>query len=317
MLSKVQSGPVTQNHFVLIYGVDGVGKTTFGASAPKPIFLGPEQGFGLLDVARFPKPKTWAEIRAAVNDLLLEDHEFKTLVIDSLDSIEPLLWAHVCKEDNVQSIEQVDGGFGKGYVRAREQWWAFIDLLERLREKMHIVLIGHAQIRVFNDPAQDGSYDRYLLKLNEKAADIFRERTDTVLFANFETTVTKRKGALKAKAFGDGNRVVFTERRPAFDAKNRFDLPFIMPLSWDEFYKLCDNKKAAVSTDELAELVKGREDAAIGYLRSINWLEDGQTLSDVSPSRRKSVVNRGDAFLAAIDEFATQPETTETPADAS
>lgn len=323
MLSKVQTGPVKRNHFVLLYGVDGVGKSTFGANAPKPIFLGPEDGLGLLDVARFPSPANWQDIKRAVSDLINEDHPYKTLVVDSLDWIEPLVWAYVCAEDSVQSIEQVEGGFGKGYVRAVEQWNEFIKQLTRLRSKMHIVLIGHSQIRVFNDPAEDGQYDRYLLKLNEKAGARFREAVDCVLFANFETRLTKKKGALKARAFGDGARVVFTERRPAFDAKNRFNLPFQMPLSWDEFALTVEQARPAAETtdDELTKLLEGREEQAHAYLASIGWLTDEQTIHDLSPTRRQSAVNRGDALLAAIDEHAAgstnETETTTTHASAA
>jgi len=311
MLSKVQKGPVKRNHFVLLYGVDGVGKSTFGANAPSPIFLGPEDGLGLLDVARFPSPSTWADIKAAVSDLIHEDHEYKTLVIDSLDWIEPLVWASVCKADGVASIEQVDGGFGKGYVQAVEQWNEFIKQLTRLRKKMHIVLIAHSQIRVFNDPAEDGQYDRYLLKLNEKAGAKFREACDCVFFANFETRIVKKKGQSKAKAFGDGARVMFTERRPAFDAKNRFDLPYQMPLSWSEFFDCVEKAQpaGAVSVDDFAKLIEGREEEAAAYLVSINWINEGDGIDTLSPTRRKSAVNKGDDFLAAIDDFATTPET--------
>jgi len=111
---------------------------------------------------------------------------------------------------------------------------------------MNIILIAHAQIKTFADPAQPTGYDRYQLKLNEKAAAVLREAVECVLFATYETTVVKEKGDKKGRGVGDGERVMYTERRPAFDAKNHFDLPFEMPLSWKAYAEAVDtfyNKK--------------------------------------------------------------------------
>ena len=315
-LTSVIHGIKPQPHFVLLYGVDGVGKSTFGAEAPNPIFLGPEDGLGMLDVPHFPTPKTWADIKAAVNDLIMEDHQYKTLVLDSIDWIEPLLWAHLCKEGEVKSIEQVAGGFGKGYVLAREQWQEFLKSLARLRKKMNIVAIAHALIKTTEDPYEGERYDRYLVKMNDRAADLWREAVDCVLFANFETNFRKEQGAKKAKAFGEGKRVMFTERRPAFDAKNRFHLPFQMPLSWQAFADAAAKAMPSPedTEDKLAALFKGMEAEAFAYLLSIEWLEEGQPLTDIRAVNRKKILSRPDAFVAAVKKFAepsAQEEETE------
>jgi len=237
---KITRGRIKQNHLVILYGPDGVGKTTFAAKAPNPVFLGAENGTASLDVARFQAPQSWSDITTTVSGLIEDQQGFKTLAIDSLDWIEPLLHAHVCKKHDVKSIE--DFGYGKGYVLALQEWQYFKGLLATLREKMNIIMIAHSQVKVANDPQQMVSYDRYQLKIHEKAAALMREFVDAVLFANFETFVKGKEGA-KGKAIGDGARVVYTERRPAFDAKNRFGLPFSIPLSWDEY-------EAAVSVDK-------------------------------------------------------------------
>lgn len=254
MLSKITKGVISQPHLIMLTGVDGIGKTTFAASAPAPIFLGPESGSNQLDVARFPAPQNWDQVLQAVRELTTEPHEFESLVIDSVDWLEPILFESICADASVSNIEKVDGGYGKGYVEGVRRWKELINMLTTLREKrkMNIILIGHVEVAKHSDPTLGVDYDRYALKLNKKAAAILREFVDAVLFAKYET-FTKRDGQ-KHRAVGDGARVMFTEWRPAFDAKNRFGLPFKMALSWTE-YDAAIKKPASKSLDELhAEL---------------------------------------------------------------
>lgn len=233
-LQKITSGKVEKPFLILIYGTDGVGKTSFAAQAPKPVFLGPEKGNSLLDVSRFPTPKSFGDVQNMILEMTTAKHEFKTLVIDSLDWIEPLIWEAVCKENGANSIENVGGGYGKGYAFAIQKWMLMRDALDNLRETkgLNIILIAHSHIKTFQDPQNNTAYDRHQLKLNDKAAALWREFVDTVLFATFE--VHTKGDDKKAKAYGDGSRVMFTERRPAFDAKNRLGLPFRLALSFAE-----------------------------------------------------------------------------------
>jgi hypothetical protein len=310
MLAGIKKGPVVRPHFVLLHGVDGVGKTSWGAAAPAPVFLGPEDGFGLLDVARFPSPQNWQDVKAAIGDLLNESHDYQTLVIDSLDWLEPMVWAHVCKEANVSNIAQVGDGFGQGYVAALTQWQEVIKMLQRLRMKMHVIVIAHSFIRPFDDPAKNEKYDRYILKLNEKAAAVWREAVDCVFFANFHTTTTKAKGSAKARAFGDGTRVMFTERRPAWDAKNRFSLPFEMALDWQTFAeaaKVTPKPADGNSPEAVAKLLEGKETEALAFLIDSEWLDEGQTLADLLPSRCATILARPENFLAAVAAHQTTP----------
>jgi hypothetical protein len=258
MLDKVTRGIVKQPHLLLLTGVDGIGKTTFAASAPEPIFLGPENGSNNHDVARFPSPKNWDDVLNAVSELINKEHGFKTLVVDSVDWLEPLLFEAICSDAGVSNIEKVDGGYGKGYVEGVRRWKVFFSLLYELRLKrgMNIILIGHVEVSKHSDPTLNVDYDRYTLKLNKKAAALLREFVDSVLFAKYET-FTKKDGQ-KHRAIGDGARVMFTEWRPAFDAKNRFGLPFQMSLDWgvyDESVNKPEGKSADELKTELKELV--------------------------------------------------------------
>jgi hypothetical protein len=234
LLDTITKGRRPRYIWALIYGTDGVGKSTMCSHAPKPIFVGAEKGTEQLDVARFPQVESIGELFAQLRTLQLEKHEFQTVVLDSLDWIEPLIWKAVCDEGKVENIEQFGGGYGKGYVRSLDLWRTLIKELAVLNQSMHVLLIGHAQIKSFQDPELPSAYDRYQLKINDKAAALVREAADAVLFARFETELVRATGA-KAKVRGEGKRIMYTESRPGFDAKNRFNLPFVMSLDWKSF----------------------------------------------------------------------------------
>jgi hypothetical protein len=238
ILQTATSGKRPVPVFLLIHGVDGVGKTTFASQAPTPLFLGLETGTNQLDVTRLPTPGSYQEFLQQLTAVRVETHNHKTLVVDSLDWLEPLIWTKICQEANVVSIEKFEGGYGKGYVRALDYWREVVRELMAIQRRMHVILIAHTLIKKFDDPEQLASYDRYLVSLQEKAAALMRQAVDCVLFANYRTKVVNVKsgaGGQSGKGKGGTERVMYTESRPAFEAKNRFSLPFEMPLDWKNF----------------------------------------------------------------------------------
>jgi len=152
LLSTISRGKRLRHIFALLYGVDGVGKTAAFSHAPNPIFIGAEKGTEQLDVARFPQTESIGELMAQIRALQNEKHEFDSVVLDSLDWVEPLIWKAVCDEGKVETIEQYAGGYGKGYARALDLWRTLLKELSVLNDKMHVLLIGHAQIKSFQDP---------------------------------------------------------------------------------------------------------------------------------------------------------------------
>jgi AAA domain len=247
-LTNIVSGPIDRPLRVLIYGVDGIGKSTFAASAPSPIFIGTEDGTNMLDVPRFPEPASWIEALAAVEELASAAHEFETLVIDTLDWLEPLCWQYVCAGRHAKSGKPMtidDFPFGDGYKAALAEWRHLLAKLETLRalRGMAVVLVAHSWIRSFKNPEGD-SFDRHECKLNNKASGLMREWSDVVLFATHET-FTREDDSGHVKGVSTGARIVHTERHAAFDAKNRHALPPTLPLDWDAFAAAVSAKRPA------------------------------------------------------------------------
>ncbi len=218
---------------VLIYADGGVGKSTFAAAAPSPIFVAPEDGLVNIDAhAIDPSPRSWSEALAALDHIATLKH--KTVVVDSLDWLEPLCWAHVCEvSKKFKDIEAF--GYGKGYIAALSEWRIFLHKLSALRAcGMHVVLIAHAVTKLYKNPEGD-DFDRWQIKLHDKAAGLIKEWSDVVALAQYETSTYEKDG--RTKGIATGKRVLRTQRTAAFDAKTRFAIPPSIPLDWDEFMR--------------------------------------------------------------------------------
>jgi len=238
----------------------------FASQSQLPIFICPEDGTEHLDVVRIPTPKKWKDVVDALNELDKEPHDFKTLVMDTMDWIEPLLDAHVCSKNNWGSLD--DPGYGKGPSAALMEWSnTLIPKLERLRKerKMNILLLAHADAKQFRDP--DGpEYKRYQLKLRPKSASLIKEWVDCVLFANFETMNVSKTG--KPQYRSTGLRIVQSEHRNAWDAKNRYNLPAQFPLDYTLFEKHW--KATAAQEQELEALLAKESPSKVEIVR--NWI---------------------------------------------
>lgn len=222
---------------IIVYGESGAGKTTFGACAPAPVFLQTEDGLGNLDATAFPLATSFEDAMAALQSLYTEPHDFKTLVVDSLDWLEPLVWQQVCTQHKVASIEALP--YGKGYVEALSIWRQFFDGITALRDarNMTIVMTAHSQVVRVEDPTLP-AYDRHGLKLHKRAAALAEEFADVILFAAVQTnTVTEDAGfnGKRVRATSTGERIMHTVGQPAFLAKSRFSMPAVLPLTWEAF----------------------------------------------------------------------------------
>ena len=252
-LASVTRGKRPSPIRAIVFGLEGVGKSTFAANAPSPIFLGTEDGTGQLDVARFPAPSTFDDILDALRTLTNDKHDYKTLVVDTLDWCEPIIWHHCCVRDDQQNIEAY--GYGKGYSAALDEWRVFVVALERLRrdKEMHVLLIAHSWIKTFKNPLGD-DFDRYEMKLHNKAAGLLKEWSDAVLFVNYEELAHKDSKTKRVRGVSTGARLIHTERTATYDAKNRYGLPGALPLSWEDFEAAVKAGTPSSMEDLLAEL---------------------------------------------------------------
>jgi hypothetical protein len=229
---------------VIIHGDAGIGKTTFATSAPSPVVIQTEDGLGTIDVPAFPLASSFDEVMEAIGSLYSEQHEFKTVVIDSLDWLEPLIWSHVCdswtdKKGGVKRLASIeDAGFGKGYIEALGYWRQFFEGVTALRndKNMAVIMIAHSQKVRVEDPTMP-AYDSMDLKLHKRAAGIAEEYADVILYAAQHTALTSEKNGFndRVRAVSNGTRIVHTVGQPAFLAKSRYNLPATLPLVWSEF----------------------------------------------------------------------------------
>ena len=237
LLSQVQRGKEQLPPRLLIYGWEGVGKSTCGNTAPAPIFIDAEAGLSQIDCARFPQAKSIDDVFAAVEELRTADHEYRTVVLDTADAIERLLHASICQRYGVKSIEKAAGGYGKGYVEAAHEFERLLHALDalRLEKGMVVIFIAHAKVEKFFDPDEGGDYDRYSPRLHKTAGALLKEWSDAVLFATRKMVIQRRddnRSVATPVGAGGGQRVLKTESGPACVAKNRYGMASEISMNW-------------------------------------------------------------------------------------
>lgn len=248
-LSAVKRGPTKRPQRIMVYGMAGVGKTTFAASAPGAIVIPVEEGADLLDVPKFSKPHSWLELLGMIDELKTDSHEFKTVVLDTLDEAEKLCHAHTCATNHWDSMATPE--FGKGYEAAFGNWRLFLKKLEELRDakSMDIILLAHAEIKAFKAPESE-AFDRWQPRLHKTASKATQEWCDHVFFAQFVTAVTKDRDR-RVRGMSTGARLLRTCWNAAYDAKSRSSLPPSLPLAWEDFEAEMA-KNAPASKEQLA-----------------------------------------------------------------
>lgn len=216
---------------VIVYGPEGIGKSTFASQFPEPVFIDTEGSTKHLDVARLPKPSSWAMLLEEAREIKNGAAACKTLVLDTADWAEQLCINHICTKAQKTGI--ADFGYGKGYVYVAEEFGRLLNLMEEIIERgVNVVITAHAKMRKFEQPDEMGTYDRWEMKLSQKTAPMLKEWADMVLFANYKI-VTVRTETKKTKAQG-GARVMYTAHHPCWDAKNRHGLTAELPFDYLE-----------------------------------------------------------------------------------
>jgi hypothetical protein len=284
----------------VLYGVEGIGKTTLAAQFPKPLFLDTEDGTRQLEVDRVSCPD-WRTLQGAVAELAVEPAGYQTIVIDSIDWAERSLVEFVCKKDGKSSIE--DYGFGKGYTVVAEHMSRFVESLDNLhRAGLHVLLVAHAKVQRTSPPDQTDGYDRYELRLSKQVSPIVKEWADALLFANYRMRLIEGSDG-KRKAIGGKDRVVYAERAAAYDAKNRYGLGEELAMTIEALAPLFAGTGAKAANTELYDQVVqyiadaktvrtlGKIGTRIDELLSSGQLTDDQwsTLTDLVNDRHAQI----------------------------
>lgn len=252
---NITTGVVAKAQKVVLYGPEGIGKSSLAAQFPDPLFIDTEGSTNNMNVARMDRPTSWQFLHQQV-DFVKNNKPCKTLIIDTIDWAESLCNRHVCAEHNVKGIE--DFGYGKGYVYATEEFGRLLNKLTDVIEVgINVVLTAHSQIVKFEQPDEMGAYDRYQLKLGRgtgsRTAAIVKEWADMVLFLNYKTySVATDKDARNFKAQG-GERTMYATHHPAWDAKNRHNLPDEMLMDYGQIAHIFNEQATQQATQQVEQ----------------------------------------------------------------
>jgi GTPase SAR1 family protein len=244
MAFNITRGVIPTAKKVVIYGPEGIGKSTFASRFPEPVFIDTEGSTKHLDVARFPAPTGWEMLMAEVQEVIANPTLCRTLVIDTADWAEAMCTTYVCEKNHKPGVE--DFGYGKGYVYVKEEFAKLLASLSRVVEQgVNVVLTAHAMMRKFEQPDAAGAYDRWELKLSKQVAPLIKEWPDMLLFANYKTIVSDvQKATGKGKVQG-GRRVMYASHHPCWDAKNRYGLPDMMDFDYQAIAGIIDGAPTA------------------------------------------------------------------------
>lgn len=235
LLSKVQHGRQARPRRTVLYGVHGIGKTTWASKWPSPIIVPTEDGNADIDCASLPLITNAADVLGVALELTATDaeHEFRTVVLDSADWLEKLIWADL--ENSGQDLS-----YGRGSQLLEARFQQVLRSFDSIRDAgIHVVVLAHCDVVKVTPPGQE-RYDQYQPKLRSCVSSLLQEWADECLFAMYETHLRREDegwGRERGIAYGEGKRILRTTERPGWLAKNRLGLPEAMTFDFEEYKK--------------------------------------------------------------------------------
>jgi hypothetical protein len=301
---KITKGKQTRAQRVVIYGVESVGKSTFAAQFPKPLFLDVEGGTAHLDTDRV-EITTLAELESAIREC--QSTDYQSVIIDSADWAERLVLEGMLVQDKKKSVE--DYGYGKGFVMLAEKFARLLTIADQIvAGGKNVVFIAHSKVQRVEPPDMLSAYDRYELKLTKQSAPLLKEWADELWFFKFKTkTVESESG--RSKGIGGKERIILTTHSAAYDAKTRSGLAEELPMTWESvahlFAKPQPKIDAAVIKDVPAwqfEIERSRDDVD-GFLRAKGMIKADESWRHAGDKALARIEADPAAFLAKVREW--------------
>ena len=268
---NITRGKMSGAQKIVIFGPEGIGKSTFASKFPDPLFIDTEESTKNLDVKRFDAPSSWQMLKSQVAYVISNPDVCKTLVLDTADWAERLEIDWLCNKNGWDGLE--GAGYGKGYTYSAEEFGRLLDLFTEVVGKgINVVITAHAQLRKVELPEEMGAYDHWEMKTSKKVAPMIREWADAVFFANYKINVINvdKQGAAKGKNKAQGGRrVMYTNHTPFWDAKNRFGLPEELPFDYESIRNAIESnlaknesKNVSAGSETIASAISERSQEA-------------------------------------------------------
>ena len=290
MALTIKRGKIERAKKIVIYGPEGIGKTTLASQFPDPIFIDTEGGSDHMDVARIEGIYTWDDLCLACGEVAREQ-PCKTLVIDTADWAEQMLVEKLLTKYKKQSIS--DFGYGSGFTMLAEEFGALIQILDTvIQSGINVVVTAHAAMRKFEQPDEQGAYDRWEMKLTRRVAPLLKEWADLLLFLNYETYVIHGDAMEKNKVAG-GQRMMYTSHNPVWDAKNRFGLPEKLPMAYEKLAPILEKSSVSVIDQVRDAIIKHMlaEDSVMNVAIARKVTTEGTKLDELSDKQLMWILN--------------------------
>jgi len=328
---KLTSGKIQKAQRIVIYGPEGIGKTTLANQFPAPVFVDIEDSTSWMNVNRLTC-NSWRDILDAIKFLKTEKHAFKTIVFDTADWAERFCVQHICGNASKTSIE--DFGYGKGYTYLTEEFAKMLTSLVPLIDAgMNVIFVAHCTVKKIEQPDETGSYDHYEFKCTRQTSPLLKEWAEAVLFVNYHVIVRQNDNK-RSKAIGGRKRIIHTQHTAAYDAKNRSDLPDQIPFELPFDFKLIagilgeqlpesadtpsNSEAVPAETQEpppaeepttlvkLSDALEGITGDANAWLLDKGWIKEKQTFRNLPEKKMTEILERLQNFKQAVKSWKAQ-----------
>ena len=285
---KPKVGKQVRADFIMVYGQPGIGKSSFAANAPNPYFIDADNGTAQIDT-HSNVPENWNQIFEMIE--WFKTQKYKTLVLDTLDSIEPMAKDFVAAKYKKAKFEDIED-HGKNWNFLEGEFKRLVDALVALRDAgTNVIVLAHAEVKTITDPVA-GAYDVSQPKLQARFSSAFKDKVDCILFANSE--VLTKKG--DKRGFSDKVRYLFTEFNPSYVAKNRFGLPDKFELKEVNPFKYYSELKG--NSKVTPEVIKRQIEGMLPKLSEEDQSKVKKNMEGADDEKLKSIKNKLEVFLA-------------------